>query len=69
MFIPRGPRKRLLALSELTKLQMKTEEEKAATAIQARTYPNAQRLFLLSMRNMEQIKSITWIKVSKGEMR
>lgn len=36
MFIPRGARKRLLALSELIRLQMKAEENKATTAMEVK---------------------------------
>lgn len=36
MFIPRAPRKRLLALSELIRLQMKAEKDKFTTAMEVR---------------------------------
>lgn len=34
MLVPRAARKRLMALSELVRLQMKAEEDKATTAIE-----------------------------------
>lgn len=36
MFVPRGARKRLLALSELIRLQLKAEEDKAKTVMAVR---------------------------------
>lgn len=36
MFVPRGARKRLLALSELIRLQLKAEEDKAKTVMEVR---------------------------------
>lgn len=44
MYIPRGPRKRLLALSELIRLQMKAEEGNVVTAMEV-TYPVAMSPF------------------------